>query len=579
MTGTVTAAPKAGHGVHPLTLAVVRHKLLAVAEEVVETMIRTCFSPLLNQSRDFSAVILDAEARVVAQAERVPIHMGAMPFAIVAMKDSFAGDIEDGDILMANDPYYGGSHLPDITLARPVFSGGKLRLWVANRAHQGDIGGISAGGYSPSAREIWHEGLRIPPVKLMERGRVREDLLRLVIENTRKPGDTRGDVMAQVASVTVGAQRLQALFDRYGADEIDRCVEGILDAGEAAMRAQLRKWKPGRYTGVSYLDDDGAGTARVPITAHLTLGDGEAEVDFRDCPDQVRSFMNSPYANTAAAVNVAFMYLSDDRQAQNEGSVRAIRIHTRKGSIVDALPPAPVTGCTTLTGSVLIEAVLRALEQAAPDAAMAGFARRFRFVIAGTDREQQSYIWHYFSNRGGAGGNATEDGWCNLGVIHNPGGTPSPSVERTEAGFPLMVEGYGLRTDSGGPGHRRGGLGGVYTLRYEGAGEAVLNAAGEGLVVAPYAVAGGRPGLVHDYRIVRDGKEIVVGTKDSGVRILPGDRLVCCSAGGGGFGDPATRERTLVQRDLAYGYISERAAREDYGLSEAEIAAALAMAG
>jgi len=558
------AVTKIATSVHPMTLAVVRYKLLAVAEEVVEMMVRTCFSPLLNQSRDFSAVVLDAHARVVAQAERVPIHMGAMPFALKAMVEAFEGDIHEGDILMANDPYFGGSHLPDVTLATPVFCDGQIRLWVANRAHQGDIGGLSAGGYSPDAREIWHEGLRIPPIRLADRGRLREDLLRLVCQNTRKPGDTHGDLMAQVASVTIGAQRLRALFERYGATEVEGCVEGILDAGEAAMRSQIGRWRPGRYTGVSHLDEDGVGNRRVPITAHLTIAVDRAEVDFTDCPDQVRSFMNSPFANTAACVNVAFMYAAEDRQACNDGSTRAIAIRTRKGSIVDCLPPVPVTGCTTLTGSAIIESVLRALENAAPEGSLAGFARRFRFVLAGKDRDGTDYIWHYFSNRGGAGGNTREDGWTNLGVIHNPGGSPSPSIERTEAGFPFLVESYGLRTDSGGAGRRRGGLGGVYTLRYEGEGDAVLNAAGEGVYVPPYGVDGGDPGLTHDYRIVRDGKEIPIGTRNSGVRIAPGDRLVCHAAGGGGYGDPRERERELVRRDLEYGYISERVASERY---------------
>ncbi|MEX2642161.1 MAG: hydantoinase B/oxoprolinase family protein [Acetobacterales bacterium] len=557
----------AGAAVHPLTLAVVRHKLLAVTEEVVETMIRTCFSPLLNQSRDFSAVILDADARVLAQAERVPIHMGAMPFAVRAMKDAFAGDIVEGDVLMANDPYYGGSHLPDITLAMPVFRDGDVRLWVSLRAHQGDIGGMSAGGYSPGAREIWHEGIRIPPVKLVEKGRVREDLLRMVVENTRKPEDTRGDVMAQLASVRVGAQRLQALFDRYGTGEMTRCAEGILDAGEAAMRRQLARWKPGTYEGVSFLDDDGCGNKRVPISCIVRLHGDSAEVDFSACPDQVRSFMNSPIANTVAAVNVAFMYLSTDQQAQNEGSSRAIKIVTRKGSIVDSVMPAPVTGCTTLSGSVIIESVLRAMEKAAPEQVMAGFARRFRFVIAGEgDRHGRSYIWHYFSNRGGAGANMNEDGWSNLGVIHNPGGTPSPSVERTEASFPLKVEQYELRSDSGGPGRTRGGLGGTYALRYEGEKPAVVNAAGEGVAVAPYGILGGRDGATHDYRIRRDDKEIPLGTKDNEIVLQPGDVIVCKSASGGGCGNPAERAHALVRRDVEYGYVSPEAARDIYGL-------------
>ncbi|WP_137178361.1 hydantoinase B/oxoprolinase family protein [Roseomonas sp. AR75] len=552
-------------GVHPLTLAVVRYKFLAVAEEVVETMIRTCFSPLLNQSRDFSAVVLDSDCRVIAQAERVPIHMGAMPFAMRAMQEAFAGDIAEGDILMANDPYWGGSHLPDITIATPVFFEGRIRLWVANRSHQGDIGGLSAGGYSPEAREIFHEGIRIPPTKLAERGRMREDVLRLVCQNTRKPDDMRGDIMAQVASVRVGAERLMALFERYGAEEVERCAEAILDGGEAAMRAQLSRWKSGRYTGVSYLDDDGCGHARVPITVHVELAGEEVTVDFRDCPDQVRSFMNSPFANTAACVNVAFMYLSDGQRALNDGSARCIRILTRKGSIVDSTPPAPVTGCTTLTGSVIIEAVLRAMEGAAPRAALAGFARRFRFVIAGTDRDGKPYIWHLFSNRGGAGGNAAEDGWSNLGVIHNPGGSPSPSIERTEAGFPLFVESHALRPDSGGAGRQRGGLGGTYVLRYEGAAEGVLNAAGEGVVVAPYGIGGGAPGIVHEYNIARGDRTIPIGTKDSGVRLLPGDRITCRSAGGGGCGDPRDRAPDLLRRDLDYGYVTPEAARRFYG--------------
>ncbi len=168
----------AAHTIDPITLSVVRHKLLAIAEEVVEVMTQTSFSPILNQSRDFSAAVLDAGGLLVAQAERVPIHMGALPFAVQKMIEAFEEDIQPGDVLVTNDPYWGGSHLPDITLAAPLFVDGKPRLWIANRAHQGDIGGISPGGYSPSAREIWHEGLRLPPMKLMSGGRVRSDLLR-----------------------------------------------------------------------------------------------------------------------------------------------------------------------------------------------------------------------------------------------------------------------------------------------------------------------------------------------------------------------------------------------------------------
>ncbi len=543
----------------------VRHKLWAVSEEMVETMVRTSFSPLLNQSRDFSAVVLDADARILAQAERLPIHMGAMPFAVRAMANAFAGDIADGDVLMANDPYWGGSHLPDITLAKPIFQDGELRLWVSNRAHQGDIGGLTAGGYSPEAREIWHEGVRVPPVKFVRRGTVREDLLRLIVENTRKPEEIRGDIMAQFASVIVGAERLAALFARYGAEEIEACAEAILAAGEAAMRHEIARWTPGTYEGVTYMDTDGCGNERVPLPVRITLDGGTAVVDFRDCPDQVRSYMNSSIANTTAAVSAAFMFLCDDPQSQNEGIARVVRILTRKGSLLDCEMPAPVTADTTLTASSIVEAVMRAMQPAAPERAVCGFARRFRFVIAGIDRDGRSYIWHHFANLGGSGANMGEDGWPHLGVVHSCGGTPSASVERTEASFPLFVEQYALRPDSGGAGTSRGGLGGIYALRYEGDGPAVLNAAGDGVLVAPHGLDGGRDGATHDYRIVRDGVETALAGCDNDVRLEPGERIVCRSAGGGGYGDPSARDPEKVRHDVTYGYVLPEAAREVYG--------------
>ena len=262
-----------GMEIDALTLAVVRQKLLAVSEEIVETMVRTCFSPLLNQSRDLSAVVLDGEAQVVAQAERTPIHMGAMPFAVRAMAEDFSGRVGPNDVIMANDPYWGGSHLPDITLVKPVFRDNKLRFWVAIRAHQSDTGGISAGGYSPSATEIFHEGLRIPPVKLVDGLGLRDDVLRLVCENTRKPEDTHGDILAMLSSVNVGVERLDALLDRYGTERIDRCSAKILDAGEASMRAHIRQWKPGVYKSVSYLDHDGVSTERYPVPVTVTVRD------------------------------------------------------------------------------------------------------------------------------------------------------------------------------------------------------------------------------------------------------------------------------------------------------------------
>lgn len=549
--------------VDPTTLTVVRSKLLAIAEEVVEVMTQTSFSPMLNQSRDFSAGLLDENGNLVVQAERVPIHMGALSTMVKKMIEMFGASVSPGDVLIANDPYWGGSHLPDLTLAAPLMVNGKAVLWVANRAHQSDIGGISPGGYSPSAKEIWHEGLRLPPMKFADAGVVRADLLRMICANSRSPTDMTGDLMAQLSSVQRGVSRSAELVEHYGLETTSACLASILNAGHRSMVAQISKWRPGVYGGVSHLDPHEAFEAPLPVHVRVTLSEGRAVVDFTGCMDQLPSFINSPLSNTKAAVNVAFMYLSDTEEGQNDGSSRAIEVVTRPGSFVDPLPPAAVAACTTLTASVIIEAVMKALAQAAPERVVAGFARRFRLAISGSDRNGRKFIWHTFANRGGAGGHAGADGWSNLGVIHNPGGSPSPSVERTESSYPFLIERYALRANSGGGGKHRGGLGGEYILRYEGSTTASITPTGDGAVVAPYGLAGGEDGLPHRFFIERDGKRSQLGAKDSRLTLQPGDRLICLSAGGGGHGQPAARSVAARERDLAFGYVSSEEERPE----------------
>lgn len=550
--------------VQPLTLAVVRHKLLAITEEMAETMSRTCFSPILNQNQDFSAVILDSAFRTVAQAERVPIHMGAMPLAVKLMVEAFAGDVSEGDVFVANDPFWGGSHLPDVTVATPVFCRDRIRFWVALRAHQGDIGGISAGGYSAAAREIWQEGLRIPPMRLVERHCLRQDVMRMIAANSRKPSDLEGDLVAQLAAVQRGVSRLEELFVRYTPEEIDACVEAMLDGGESVMRELLGTCRQGVHTGLTQMELECAEGGLLPLPVSITLADGKAVVDLTGCPDQVPAFINSSYANTRAAVMVAFLYFSGNEQGLNDGSARAIEIRTRKGSLLDPELPAPVAACTSSTACALIEAVLQALEGADPTRAIGGFARRFRFAVAG-----EGFIWHFFFNKGGTGASRGCDGWANIGGLHNPGGTSSPSIERTEAAYPFLVEEYALQPDSGGAGAWRGGLGGILRLRYEGKSSATLNASGEGVRVPPFGTQGGHAGAGHAYSVSHAGGLVSkLGVHDSGVVLASGDVVVCTSAGGGGCGDPRKRSREAVSRDVAYGYVTPEAATRIYGWQE-----------
>ncbi|MFE3839421.1 hydantoinase B/oxoprolinase family protein [Pseudogemmobacter sonorensis] len=533
-----------------LTVALMRHRFEAIAAEMVETLARTCFSPILNQSHDFSALITDGAARALAQAERVPIHMGAMPYAVEIMAKRFEGQLRPGDMIVANDPYLGGSHLPDVTMAQPVFApDGRIAFWSVIRAHQGDIGGMSAGSYSPAAREIWHEGLRIPPMRLVEGGVLREELIDLFALNSRRGDDLRGDMMAQMAAVRAGSARLADIAAREEPAVLNDCCEALLASGEAGMQALIEACKPGVYDGRSWLEDeDGEGLIPVPVTVTVTIergeGRGRITVDLRQAPDQTTNYLNSPLANSRASVIVALLYMIGDSAALNDGALRPVTILTRPGSLLDPREPAPVASCTSLAASAIIEAVLQAMAEALPERAIAGFARRFRFTIAGSqhgeDGEPLPFIWHSFFNRGGAGANGLADGWPNLGGIHNPGGTPSPSIEVTEQLYPLVVESYRLLPEAGGRGQHRGGAGGEIRLRYDGAGPALINATGDGLKVPPYGLAGGEAGSPHDYRIERaDGNLVRLGPREAGLRLEPGDVLCCRSAGGGGVGTPA----------------------------------------
>ena len=340
------------------------------------------------------------------------------------------------------------------------------------------------------------------------------------------------------------------------------------------MRALLLSCREGEHRGESHLEFSGVESGLLPIPVRLRIRDGRAEIDLTEAPDQVQAFINSPIANTRAAVLVSLLYFAGEENGLNDGSLAAIDIRTRPGSLLDPREPAPVGACTSSTACAVIEAMLRALESADPDRAIGGFARRFRFALAGRNEDGTPFIWHQFFNKGGTGASRDNDGWANIGGFHNPGGTPAPGIERTESSYPLTIEEYSLRPDSGGAGERRGGLGGSMSIRYDGAGPALLNASGEGVHVVPFGTAGGKDGVGHLYRLERRGEAPrLIGIHDSGVAVNPGDRIVCLSAGGGGYGDPKRRAASEIRRDVAFGYVSEAAAVETYGLGESGPAA------
>jgi N-methylhydantoinase B len=543
--------------VDPITRSVVQHRLSSIVAEMGEAMLRTSYSQILNSSRDFSIAICDTQCRLVAQADHIPVHVGALPWATRAVEERFA-DVRQGDVILLNDPYHGGSHLPDLTAFVPVYFGDRRLFWTVVRAHQSDIGGATHGAYNPAATEIWQEGLRVPPIKLYEEGRLRDDLLDLLALNVRNPRDFRGDLAAMIGAAHLGERRMAKLFSEFGADLVVEAVDAILDAAEQQTRKVVAGWADGVFHGEAVLDDDGHGRENIRIVAKVTKRGTDIEVDLSESDPQSTSFVNSSHANMQAAVVMAFAYLIDPDIPKNAGALRPLKVVAKEGSIVWAHPGAPVTLCTSHPSNEIVEAVIKALSGSCPDRAMAGWGRRFRIAIQGEDpRNGRRFIWHLFHARPGGGASPGGDGWSSIGEWHSVGGLKFGSVEMAEARFPLHFARHEFRPGSGGHGRHRGGLGVALDLVVQTAGPAVGNTAGDGVRHGACGMLGGDDGAPHAYRLLSEGSPPrVLKTKETGIRIQPGDTLEIRSGGGGGWGPRSERTSQARRKDRETGMVA-----------------------
>jgi len=547
-----------GDPVDPITVSVIQHRLEAIVQEMGEAMLRTSYSQILNSSRDFSTAICDAEGRLVAQAEHIPIHVGAIPWAVRSVRQFFGDRVRRGDVYLLNDPYHGNNHLPDLTAFVPVFAAETLVFWSINRSHQSDIGGATHGGYNPAATEIWQEGIRITPLRLYEAGALRDDVLQMLATNVRHPRDFRGDLAAMIGSARVGERRLLALLAEYGAETAGTAVEAILDGAERQTRACLATWKDGVYRGEAILDDDGHGFRDIGIRATVRKRGSDLVVDLSDSHSQVIGFVNSSYPNMRSAVAMALAYLIDPHTPKNDGTFRPLTVVAKPGTVVWANPPAPLTLCTNHCAQEIAEAVIKALAPACPERALAGWSRRFRIAIQGKDpRSGRPFIWHMFHARGGGGASSAGDGWPTAGEGQAAGGIKFGSVEVTEVRFPLFFKVHEFRADSGGDGRYRGGVGSVLELAVEIAEPARANTAGDGIRHRPYGLLGGRDGLPHRYRLRSRGRrDRVLKTKEVGIAVRPGDVFFVESAGGGGYGAPRRRAAAARVADAENGVVT-----------------------
>jgi N-methylhydantoinase B len=553
--------------VDPIVVSVIQHRLLAIVEEMGEAMLRTAYSQILNSSRDFSTAICDLDGRLIAQAEHVPIHVGALPFAARAMTEFFAADIRPGDVFLLNDPYHGGNHLPDLTAFVPVFAGDRPRFWSINRAHQSDIGGATHGAYNASATDIWQEGIRITPLKLYDRGELRRDVMQMLATNVRHPRDFRGDLAAMIGSAHVGERRVLALAAEFGWEVTDAAIAAVLDGAERQTRAVIAEWRDGVYHGEALLDDDGRGNRDIHIRATVTKAGSDLTVDLSDSHAEVASFVNSSYPNMYSAIVVALSYLIDPHTPKNDGTFRPITVIAKPGTVVWANPGAPVTLATNHCAQEILEAIVKALAPSCPERAMAGWGRRFRIAIQGKDPRRDGdkggrpFIWHFFQARPGGGASAAGDGWPGAGEWQAAGGIKFGSLEVTEVRFPLFFRRHEFRPGSGGDGQYRGGPGGIVEMVVETTEPALANTAGDGVVHGACGILGGADGMPHRYTLYSDGAAPrAIRTKETGLVIRPGDRLLLESGGGGGWGDPHGRSADARAGDTASGFAGDGAA-------------------
>jgi len=466
-------------------------------------------------------------------------------------------------VFLLNDPYHGGNHLPDLTAFVPIFEGERPLYWSINRAHQSDIGGATHGAYNASATDIWQEGIRITPLKLYDRGELRRDVMEMIVTNVRHPRDFRGDLAAMIGSAHLGERRFVALTNEFGWAVAQDAIEAVLDGAERQTRAVIAEWPDGVYHGEALLDDDGRGNSDIHIRATVTKSGSDLVIDLSDSHAEVASFINSSYPNMYSAVVVALSYLIDPHTPKNDGTFRPVSVIAKPGTVVWANPGAPVTLATNHCGQEIIEAIIKALAPACPERAMAGWGRRFRIAIQGRDprRDQDSggrpFIWHLFQARPGGGASSAGDGWPGGGEWQAAGGIKFGSLEVTEVRFPLFFKTHEFRPDSGGAGRYRGGPGGIVEMVVETAATALANTAGDGVRHGACGILGGEDGAPHHYLLYSGNSEPrAIKTKETGLVIRPGDRLVLKSGGGGGWGDPAERDADAAANDVETGFVT-----------------------
>jgi len=554
--------------IDPITLEVLTQALISTVREMRATVCRTASSVAIYDAKDFSCGLFDPAARVIAQSEDIGSHVVPMPWSVRSTMEKLGASIVPGDVIILNDPYSGGTHLNDVTIVYPVFRDGRLVFFPAVRAHWSDVGGMVPGSMSGKATEIYQEGVRIPPMKIIEGGRTNEAVLELLLANMRVPEERLGDFNASLAACRVAERRIHEICDRYGVDTLLRASQMDIDRAEKRMRQCIAALPDGVYYYEDYLEtfmNDTFEPLLLPLK--LTVSGDRMIADFTGASPQVPFPVNSTAAVSSAGVFIAMKSIFDPDAPLNQGSFIPIEIITPEASIVNVKRPAPAGSHGEIRKRV-IAAMVGALAQAAPDKVAGDTCRTsFHNLFGGFDTRSGKEWVHYEWSSGGNGGFAENDGPSAMAPIDWGDLVTVQSTEVIESRMPLLVEKSSLATDSGGAGCMRGGLSLARTIRVL-APEASYSLLSDGAIVPAFGVLGGRSGLTVGAWMEKNGKIESFATpgKVAGSMVRQGEKIHIRSAGGGGYGDPAERDIDRVVEDFREGMISRAAAQNVYGV-------------
>ena len=518
----------------PISFEILKNSLISSAEEMGVILRRSSFSPNIKERRDYSCAVFNSTGQLVAQAEHIPVHLGAMPYSVQAVLKDFEDDLSEGDDVILNDPYRGGTHLPDITMVSPIFFEKELVGFAANRAHHSDVGGVAPGSMSALSRDVNQEGVRIPPVKIWKKGEPNRQVLDFVLSNVRTPEERQGDLRAQRAANLVGARRLQDLVKKSNLSTVEKGMKQLIDYSEELMLKKIHQIPRKSSLAQDYLDDDGLGTLDIPIKVKVTTNGQSIAFDFTGSSSQVPGPLNAVFSVTLSAVYYVMRCVTDPTIPANAGCFKPVKVTAPSGTIVNAEPPAPVAGGNVETSTRIVDVTLRAFSKIIPEGVCAACQGTMNNVtIGGNDPRTGKYYTYYETIAGGFGARYNKNGID--GIHSHMTNTLNTPVEALEAAYPLRIRRYELIAGSGGKGRFRGGTG----IRRDTeivATTAIVSLMGERQRHRPWGLNGGRDGMPGDYRIKSSGgKERRLSSKTT-LTLTKGDVLSISTPGGGGFG-------------------------------------------